>query len=96
MARQDRRAKTVGALRFATRSISLSDRTDGISVSKAWIVLPSGSTGRYSTPPTLGSPLQVFCHHMHTNKLAKGVRVDGAKLSFVQPNQAPALVEKVC
>ena len=49
MARQDRRAKTVGALRFATRSISLSDRTDGISVSKAWIVLPSGSTGRYST-----------------------------------------------
>jgi len=68
---------------FATRSISLSGRTAGFSVSKDWIVLPSGSTGRYSTLH-LGSPMQVFCHHMLTNKLAKGVRVDGA--SFVESN----------
>ena len=64
LARQDRRAKTPGQRRpglerqqglgvlyaFATRSISLSNRTDGIWVSKARIVLLSGSNGRYSTP----------------------------------------------
>src|SRR5262249_3624223 len=36
--------------------------------------------------PTLGSPMHgVFCHHMHTNEIAKDVLTDG-----------PTLIEKVC
>ena len=46
--------------------------------------------------PALGFPMyEMLRHHMGSNDFAKDAHIDGAKLSFVKPNQAPASIEKV-